>query len=123
MEPQKPMPGEHITEEVARKKLNEMNLINGFLFDSVLENQEDAIKVTQAILTTTFNRVITVVNVTSQRTYNGVDSDMHGIRLDAQIIPQEDGTLAATIFDVYVIRTWLGLSMVLSVEIILSTPI
>ena len=29
-----------ITFDEARKKINEMNLINGFLFDSVLEDEE-----------------------------------------------------------------------------------
>ncbi len=89
-----------ITEDVARKKVSEMNLINGFLFDSVLEDQEDAIKVIQAILTTTFNRTITVVNVNSQKTYNGVDTYLHGIRFDAKITPEKDGSLLATIYDV-----------------------
>ncbi len=90
----------HITEDVARKKVGEMNLINGFLFDSVLENQEDAIRVTQAILTTTFNRTIKVINVTSQKIFNGVDTYLHGIRFDAKIDSQEDGSLLATIYDV-----------------------
>ncbi len=90
----------HITEEAARKKVSEMSLINGFLFDSVLEDQADAITVTQAILTTTFNKSIKVINVSSQKTYNAVDTDLHGIRFDAQITPADDGSLTATIYDV-----------------------
>ena len=90
----------HITEDAARKKINELNLINGFLFDSVLEDKENAIKVIQAILTTTFNRTIKVVDVTSQKSYNGIDTSLHGIRFDAHITPENDGSLIATIYDV-----------------------
>lgn len=32
----------HITENQARKDIQSLNLINGFLFDSVLVNEEDA---------------------------------------------------------------------------------
>ncbi len=33
---------ERITLEQARKSISEMNLINGFLFDSTLEDEDDA---------------------------------------------------------------------------------
>ena len=33
---------EHITPAQAKKSISEMNLINGFLFDSALENEDEA---------------------------------------------------------------------------------
>lgn len=90
----------HISPDEARKNVEAMNLIEGFLFDSTLENEDDAKVVIQGILKAALNREIKNIKVTPQKTFNGVDTRYHGIRLDAHITQDDDGSLTATIYDV-----------------------
>ena len=90
-----------ITEEKARKMIQSLNLINGFLFDSVLENEEDAKIVVGRILSAVYNRKVEVENVKSQKAFLAVDTRFHSIRMDAYVKPlKDDSSLTATIFDV-----------------------
>ena len=91
----------HITEEQARKDIQSLNLINGFLFDSVLVDEEDAKIVIGYILSTTYNRKVEVESVTSQKVFQATDTKYHSIRLDAYVKTSEDkSSLNATIYDV-----------------------
>ena len=90
-----------ITEEYARKLIQSLHLINGFLFDNVLENEEDARIVIGHILSSIYNRKVEVDTVRSQKAFLAVDTKFHSIRMDAYVKPAEkDDTLKATIFDV-----------------------
>ncbi len=88
-----------ITEAEAKKCIAEMNLINGFLFDSTLENKEEAKIVVGNILNAVFDREFTVKDVTSQKVIQAIDTTYHGIRLDAHIEEEPSGKLVATVFD------------------------
>ena len=88
-----------ITYEQAKKKVSEMNLIDGFLFDSALEDEEDAKLVMKTILETTFNREFADIKVTPQKNFQAVDTQFHGIRLDARIDEVSNEKATATIFD------------------------
>jgi predicted transposase/invertase (TIGR01784 family) len=91
----------HITEEQARKDIQSLNLINGFLFDSVLVDEEDAKIVIGYILSTTYNRKVEVESVTSQKVFQATDTKYHSIRLDAYVKTSEDkSSLNATIYDI-----------------------
>ena len=84
----------------ARKAVESMNLIDGFLFDSSIEDEEDAKIVIGAILRTVFDREIKDVKVTSQKQFQAIDTKYHGIRLDAHVTEDENGKVSATIYDV-----------------------
>ena len=86
----------------AKKAVESMNLINGFLFDSSIEDEDDAKIVIGAILTTVFNREITDLKVTSQKIIQPIDSMYHGIRLDAYVTEDKSGKISANIYDVEV---------------------
>ena len=90
-----------ITTAQAQSIIQSLNLINGFLFDSVLENEEDAKVVVGYILSTIYNRKVEVESVTSQKVFQAIDTKYHSIRLDAYVKTSEDNTaLNATIYDV-----------------------
>ncbi|MCR5510074.1 MAG: hypothetical protein K6F54_03905 [Lachnospiraceae bacterium] len=74
-----------ITLEEAKKKLSDMNLIEDFLFTSVLSDKENGKKVAKILLSTFLNREIDVIDITEQKVFNGLNSNYHGIRLDAYI--------------------------------------
>ncbi|SCY47180.1 hypothetical protein [Butyrivibrio sp. INlla14] len=84
----------------ARKVVESMNLIDGFLFDSSIENEEDAQIVVGTILSTVFNREFKYVHVTSQKQFQAIDTKYHGIRLDAYVTEDEEGNVSATVYDV-----------------------
>ena len=82
----------HITEAEARKKVSEMNLINGFLFDSAIENIDDAKIILGAILRTIYNREFNIVEIKNQMSLQALDTGFHGIRFDAHITESSDGS-------------------------------
>ncbi|WP_155832632.1 hypothetical protein [Butyrivibrio sp. AE3006] len=89
-----------ITLEEAQKAVRSMNLINGFLFDSVMEDNERAKTVAGIILSTVLGQEISDIEVTPQKTFLGIDWGLHGIRFDAQIKPvPESSDLSVTIYD------------------------
>lgn len=91
----------HITFEEARKSIAAMNLINGFLFDSVTEDKENAKIVIGIILERVLGKKLADIEVSSQKVYNGVDTKYHGIRLDAHISEASNNNgLLATVYDV-----------------------
>ncbi len=96
-----------ITFEEARKSISKMNLIDGFLFDSAIENKEDAEIVIGGILRSIFDRKFKSITVTSQKQLQAVDTEFHGIRFDAYVDEdeennedKEDKQLNATVYDV-----------------------
>ena len=92
---------DRITFDEAKKSLASMNLIDGFLFDSAIEDKDDARVVMGNILKAIFNRKFIISDVTSQKSYQAIDSAYHGIRFDAYIEEDlESDNLIATVYDV-----------------------
>ncbi|MBP5309665.1 MAG: hypothetical protein J6Z05_03470, partial [Lachnospiraceae bacterium] len=60
----------NITFEDARKSIVSMNLIKGFLFDSVKEDEEDAKTVIRIILERVLGKKLADIEVTSQKVFN-----------------------------------------------------
>ena len=94
------MQGTGITFADARKAVESMNLIDGFLFDSSIEDEEDAKVVIGAILRTVFDREISDIYVTSQKQFQAIDTRYHGIRFDAFVTEEDDGKVRVTVYDV-----------------------
>lgn len=92
---------ESITEDQAKQGLQSLNLINGFLFDSVIEDIDNAKVVIGFILSTIYDRKVEVEEVTSQKVYQAIDTQYHSIRLDAFVkASQNASTLTASVYDV-----------------------
>ncbi len=95
------MEGSRITFEEAKKTVESMNLIDGFMFDSAIENKEDGEIVLGNILKSVTGRKVKVVKFASQKQLNPVDTTYHGIRLDTFIEEDpEDQSISATVYNI-----------------------
>ncbi|MEY8524590.1 hypothetical protein AALA90_16400 [Lachnospiraceae bacterium 38-10] len=72
----------------ARKKLEEMNLLDDFLFGSVITYPEIGEKFARSLLKIIFGREFKYLSVTAQKVFYGEDSDLHGARLDVYMEPE-----------------------------------
>ena len=89
-----------ITFDEAKKKIGEMNLINGFMFDSVLEDEENGSIVVKGILDTVLDMDVPIGNIKPQKVLSGFDSFYHGIRFDVCIDKKKPRDCNTTIYDV-----------------------
>lgn len=86
--------------ENARKKLAKMNLLDDFLFGSVVAYPEFGERFVKILLKTIFGREFKYLSVTAQKVLYGTDSNLHGARLDVYIEPEEkDSEGKATVYD------------------------
>lgn len=75
--------------ERARKKLAEMNLLDDFLFGSVVMYPEIGERFVKILLKTIFGREFRHLSVVAQKVFNGADNDLRGARLDVYIEPDK----------------------------------
>lgn len=75
------------TEKRTRKfrRLEELNLIDNFLFQQMLSQEGDGEEFARILLSTILEKPIRRVKIVSQKNVLGLDTDRHGIRLDAYI--------------------------------------
>ena len=83
------------TREVTERNfrpLEELNLIDNFLFQTIVTQGEDGEEFCKIILSTILGKQIRKVRVISQQSILGFDTNMHGIRMDAYVedISDED---------------------------------
>ena len=81
------------------KNLAEMNLVDNFLFGTVMDHEEAGKLVGKTILETILHREIRIKSVNPEKTIWSSDTDFHGIRLDAYI--EEEGTADISPGNVY----------------------
>ena len=67
------------------RKLEDLNLIDNFLFQQMLQQKEDGEEFARILLSTILGKHIRKVTIISQKNILGIDTDKHGIRLDAYI--------------------------------------
>ena len=67
------------------RKLEDLNLIDNFLFQQMLSQEEDGEEFARILLSTILGRQIRKVTIVPQKNILGIDTDKHGIRLDAYI--------------------------------------
>ncbi len=90
-----------ITFEQARKTIENMNLIDGFMFDSAIEDKKDAEIVIGKILKAIYGKEFKNIRIECEKQINGLDVNCHGIRLDARITQDElEDYLNAAIIDI-----------------------
>lgn len=85
------------------RRLEELNLIDNFLFQEMLSQGEDGEEFARILLSTILGKHIRKVKITPQKNILGIDTDKHGIRLDAYIEDISD-ELAGNLADAEVIR-------------------
>ena len=73
-----------------RKKLEELNLIDDFMFFKTLENEEVGEEFARRLLKIIFGREFGKLKVIPQRVYYGADTDKHGVRLDVYLEEEID---------------------------------
>lgn len=89
--PEKEAAGElAFIEQVAKKRLREMNLLDDFLFGSVVSYPEIGERFVRILLKAIFGKEFGRLSVTAQKTLYGADSNLHGARLDVYIEPEEE---------------------------------
>ena len=87
--------------KTARKTLEEMNLLDDFLFGVVLSYPDIGERFVRILLKTIFGREFKHLSVTAQKVLYGVDTSLHGARLDVYIEPEiENSEGTATVYDI-----------------------
>lgn len=86
-----------------RRKLEELNLMDDFLFNAMLTHPETGEKFTHTILKLLFNRDFKNLKVSAQKFYAGMNTDLRGARLDVCIegdCVDIDGEDISSVYDV-----------------------
>ena len=89
--------------KLKKKPLEEMDVIDNFLFTELMSSDKDGAEVCGLILSRVLKRKFNSINLVGQRTFPGVSEDTHGIRLDAYVTEEtenEGGGTDLTIYDV-----------------------
>lgn len=77
------------TKEVTKEKyfrpLEKLNLMDNFLFQTIVSQEGDGEEFCRIILSTILGKQIRKVRVVPQRSILGIDTDQHGIRMDAYV--------------------------------------
>ena len=73
------------------RPLSELNIIDDFLFQQLLSQEDSGEEFCRILLSTILGRPIRNVRITPQKNILGIDTNRHGIRMDAYIeeIPEE----------------------------------
>ena len=90
------------------RKLEDLNVIDNFLFQELLMQEEDGEEFARILLKTILGKPIRKVKIVPQKNIPGIDTNKHGIRLDAYIeeVVDEDGSkmsdveILPTIYDI-----------------------
>ena len=75
-----------------KKKLEELNLLDDFLFGTLVSHPVYGERFAKILLKTILNRDIKILKIVPQMNYYGQDTDRHGARLDVYI-EEEDGVV------------------------------
>lgn len=82
------------------RKLEELNLVDDFLFTSMLSCPGIGETFARELLETIFERKFGKLTVIPQKVYYGNNTDQHGARLDVYIEEAEDWRAVAAVYDV-----------------------
>ncbi len=72
------------------KPLEEMNVIDDFLFSQIMSDEKTGLEVCRMILETVLFRKVGTINYTAQKYIPGVSGRLHGIILDAYVTETDD---------------------------------
>lgn len=88
--------------KAAKKELREMNLLDNFLFGSVITYPEIGERFVRSLLKILLGKEFEHLSVTAQKVFYGTDSNLHGTRLDVYIEPEveKQSEETATVYDI-----------------------
>lgn len=86
-------------ESEEKKKLGEMNLLDDFLFGSVVTYPEIGEQFVRILLKTIFGKKFKHLSITAQKVYYGADVGLHGARLDVYMEEEGSAEESATVYD------------------------
>lgn len=81
------------------KSLQDLNLVDSFLFSATTENPQDAELIAKLIIERATGRRIKEISVMPEKQLSGVDVMHHGIRMDLCIMEYEDDNVAG-VYDI-----------------------
>ena len=86
---------------MAKRKLEDLNLLDDFLFGSMVTHPEVGERFVREILKTIFGKDFGKLTVVPQKVYYGIDTDKHGARLDVYLeeSPLENTGDVAAVYD------------------------
>lgn len=92
-----------------KKKLEELNLLDDFLFGTLISHPIYGERFARVLVSTMLNRDVKILKIVPQMNYYGQDTDCHGARLDVYI-EEADGTMqgeigVGNIYDIEVDQT------------------
>lgn len=79
-----------------RKKLEELNLLDDFLFNTMMTYPEMGEKFTRKILKLLFNKEFRNLKVIAQKSYGGLNTDLRGARLDVYVESDDSAEIDAS---------------------------
>ncbi|MBD5503140.1 MAG: hypothetical protein HDR09_05130 [Lachnospiraceae bacterium] len=79
-----------------KKKLEELNLLDDFLFGTLISHPIYGERFAEILIKTILNRDVKILKVVPQMNYYGQDTNRHGARLDVYI-EEEDGVVQGDI--------------------------
>ena len=82
------------------RPLSDLNLIDNFLFSTLIENPEIAVKLVKIILKRTLGYIPKNISIESQKHYNGIDTNTHGIHIDVLVKDYDDNDDVKAIYDI-----------------------
>lgn len=77
------------------RKLEDLNLIDNFLFQQMISQEETGKEFARLLLGTILGRPVRNVTIIPQKGVPGLDTDLHGIRMDAYIEAYSDESVQA----------------------------
>lgn len=90
-----------------KRKLEELNLMDDFLFQEMVSKEGIGEEFCRILLSTILNRTIQKVRIIPQKTVAGIDTGNHGIRLDAYVqeissddISTDDIEVSTDVYDI-----------------------
>ncbi len=82
-----------------KRTLEELNLLDDFLFNKMIESKAVGEQFTRELLRIMLHKEFRELKIVPQRTFNGTDTDLHGTRLDVYV--EEQGSVEnATVYDI-----------------------
>ena len=76
---------ENARRQYEMKPLEEMNVIDDFLFTEIMADEENGLEACRIILSCVLKRKIENIHYTAQKSVPGISERSHGIRLDAYV--------------------------------------
>ena len=72
-------------QEIIRKKLEDMNLLDDFLFTTMVNDADVGEEFSKILIKTICGHAINHLKVSAQKVYYGSDTHLHGVRLDVYL--------------------------------------